>query len=65
MAIRLAFRMMINLLHAVDSQLDQIDNGLREWPEQRKKFQAGKRQLRLAVRAFSELNDELADWGVE
>jgi len=61
---RLALRVLINVLNMTDSQLDQIDNELRSHPAYRAKFQIAKKQLRSAISAFVLLNDEMGDNGV-
>jgi hypothetical protein len=61
---RLALRVIINFMNLAESQLDQVDNELRAHPKHRTKFQEAKRQLRQAIRAFVELNDEMGDAGI-
>lgn len=61
---RLALRVLINILNNVDNQLDNVENELRAYPVHRTKFQEAKRQLRIAIRAFAELNDTMGDAGI-
>lgn len=61
---RLALRVLINVLNTVDSQLDQVSNELRPHPAYRNRFDDAKRQLRQAVRAFVEINDDMGDAGI-
>ena len=61
---RLAFRILLNLLNSISAQLDQIDNELRPHDKHRRKFQESKRLLNTALRGFSELNDALGDEGI-
>ena len=61
---RLALRVLINVLNTIDAQLDQVDNELRPFPAHRTKFQEAKRTLRQAIRAFSEINDNMGDAGI-
>ncbi len=61
---RLALRILINILNNLDAQLDQVENELRPYPAYRVKFQLAKKQFRSSVRAFAELNDSLGDDGI-
>ena len=61
---RLALRVLINILNSVENQLDNVENELRAYPVHRTKFQEAKRTLRQAVRAFAELSDTLGDAGI-
>jgi hypothetical protein len=58
---RLAFRILINLLSHIEAQLEQVENELRPHPQYREEFQETKKYLRLAVRDFRELSDKLGD----
>jgi hypothetical protein len=58
---RLAFRLLINLLSHIEAQLDQIENELRPHPQYRGEFQEAKKFLRRAVRDFRALSDKLGD----
>lgn len=61
---RLALRILLNLLNAVSAQIDQIDNELRPHAKHRAKFQESKRLFNAALRGFGALNDEMGDEGV-
>ncbi len=61
---RFALRVLLNIMHNLDAQLDQVENELRPHAVHRTKFQAAKKNFRLAIRGFAELNDELGDAGI-
>jgi hypothetical protein len=61
---RLALRVIISFMNLAEAQLDNVSNELRDHPTHRNKFLIAKRQLRQAIRAFVELNDEMGDAGI-
>jgi hypothetical protein len=61
---RLALRILINVMNNAENQLDSVENELRPYPVHRQKFQEAKRALRQAIRAFVELCDALGDAGI-
>jgi hypothetical protein len=64
---RLALRVLLNVMNSIDAQLDQVSNEMRHVPNAaayRPKFAEAHRALRLAIRAFNELNDSMGDAGI-